>query len=75
MTRAYDEYDNVVDLVKWENEIYNKALDEIEYNLLRNIDHNYFYPTSDFRYAIYDLVRDALYDTIKELTKEVEYER
>lgn len=29
MIRAYDDYGNVVDLVKWENEIYNKALEDV----------------------------------------------
>lgn len=28
MIRAYDDYGNVVDIVAWENEIYNKALDD-----------------------------------------------
>lgn len=30
MIRAYDDYGNAVDLVKWENEIYNKALEDLE---------------------------------------------
>lgn len=42
MIRAYDEYGNVVDLVKWEKNIYNKALDDfINYAYIKGIDFSF----------------------------------
>ena len=56
-------------LTEYENEIYNKALIDVEHNLLQCIDNDYEYPTSDFHDCIYDYIKDALLDTIEQLTK------
>lgn len=42
MIRAYDDNGNVVDLVKWENEIYNKAVEDfINYAYVKGIDFSF----------------------------------
>ena len=39
MIRAYDEYENIVDLVKWEKKIRSKAIDDFANTLTENYDY------------------------------------
>ena len=39
MIRAYDEYGNIVDLVKWEKKIRSKAIDDFANTLTENYDY------------------------------------
>ena len=39
MIRVYDEYGNIVDLVKWEKKIRSKAIDDFANTLTENYDY------------------------------------
>lgn len=60
MIRAYDEWGNVVDIVAWENEIYNKALDDYKNKAIEILKTEY-----ETRYGYLDIM------DIREISKQL----
>lgn len=65
MIRAYDENGNVVDMVAWENEIYNKALDDFRKRINDFLIDSYYFV--DF--VVKDGAIDGVIDELKKGTE------